>query len=72
MSRGNEKRKTRAWKREIRNKSARALINLLSQLGIKSADQRKKMSLLNGTMFRIREYVDKHEHLPVRPGPGWY
>jgi hypothetical protein len=32
MSRGNEKRKLRAWKREIRNKSLRKLLLLLGNL----------------------------------------
>jgi len=72
MSRGNEKRKTRAWKRKIRNNSTRALIRILHGLGITKADQRKKMSLMAGRMFPIREFVDRHEHLPVKPGPWWY
>jgi hypothetical protein len=72
MSRGDKKRKIRAWKREIRNKSTGALLRMLSALGITKADQRKKMSLMAGHVFHIREFVDKYEHLPVRPGPGWY
>lgn len=67
MSRGNEKRKTRAWKREIRNKSTRNLLFLLKHLGVKCAIKPGQIG-----HFSIRGFVDKHEHLPVRPGPGWY